>query len=453
MALIRRGCFYFPLVLLLGLLAGAGSAAAGIKDGVTIEPAPGAPTPGIINEYGVYNFTVGFTAPNDVAAGFVAGAKAGHCIESTVFTGSGEGRLLTGVEGSDLSLANGDTGSLAILPGGRDRLEWLLLSSRRVQLDTPAADQRDFEAGAHQYAVWKLTNPTTTPSLAAADAALIARGDELVAASATYGPNVTRTPAIAAVGADVCAGAGRTLRVTGSPLTTVTLAITAGQGQFTSGSVAAGGQQTTLGLGATGSADVTLTGSTAGTVSVRGTFEQATLVQAEVPNTQDRGQDFAYVEIRTTTVDSSVAFLNCTTPAPTTPIVTGAGNAALRISKAAPRSARVRAAVTYTITVRNTGTSVARAVTVADAVPAGMAVVRVPARARLAKGVLRWSVGDLQPGQRVTLRVQLRATVNVARSRCNVATARAGNAPTVRARVCTRFIRVAGAARIPVVTG
>ncbi len=476
----RRVPRLFPLLVLFGLLVGAGSAGAAVKESVVITPTGVSPG---FQQYGVYNFSVAFAGPDDAAAGFVAGTKVGHCIEGAVRAGSGSGRLLTGVEGADLSLANDDLNNPASMAGGRDRLEWLLLSSRRAQLDTPIGTQRDIEAAAHQNAVWRLTNPITAPNSTDPrnnDPAVVARGQQLFDASATYGPNVGQTPAIVPVGADVCSGASRTLRISGSPLTTATLDITAGQGRFTSGATSANGQQTVVMLDASGATDVTLTGSVVGTVAVRGTFERVTLVQAELPNSQINGQDFAYVEVRTVTVAVAVTFIDCTplppvvtpptpgttptpvvtppapgtTPAPViTPIATGTQNTTLRITKAAPQTARVKAAVSYGITVTNTGASAASNVIVADPVPAGMTVVQVPANARLVKGVIRWSLGDLQPGQKVTVRVLLRTNINVARSRCNVATASAGNAPSVRARICTRFVKVTGAVRFPVVTG
>lgn len=489
----RRVPRLFPLLILFGLLVGAGSASAAVKESVVITPTGVSPG---FQQYGVYNFSVAFAGPDDVAAGFVAGTKVGHCVEGTVRAGSGSGRLLTGVEGADLSLANDDLNNPASMAGGRDRLEWLLLSSRRAQLDTPIGTQRDVEAAAHQNAVWRLTNPITAPNSTDprnSDPAVVARGQQLFGASATYGPNVGQTPAIVPVGADVCSGASRTLRISGSPLTTATLDITAGQGRFTSGATSANGQQTVVMLDASGATDVTLTGSAVGTVAVRGTFERVTLVQAELPNSQINGQDFAYVEVRTVTVAVPVTFIDCTppppvvtpptpgttptpvvtTPAPVTtptpvvtppapgttpapvitPIATGTQNTTVRITKAAPQTARVKAAVSYGITVTNTGASAASNVIVADPVPAGMTVVQVPANARLVKGVIRWSLGDLQPGQKVTVRVLLRTNINLARSRCNVATASAGNAPSVRARICTRFVKVTGAVRIPVVTG
>jgi hypothetical protein len=52
-----------------------------------------------------------------------------------------------------------------------------------------------------------------------------------------------------------------------------------------------------------------------------------------------------------------------------------------------------------------------------------------------------------------TVRVQIRLDRSTAGTRCNTAVASAGNAPTVRARVCTKVLRVLGAARLPIVTG
>jgi hypothetical protein len=135
------------------------------------------------------------------------------------------------------------------------------------------------------------------------------------------------------------------------------------------------------------------------------------------------------------------------------PVIVGELNTRIAIRKVGPRSGLVRRAVAYTILVTNTGPAIARNVMVVDPIPAGMVIAKRPANATFSKGKVTWRVGDLQPGQSITLRLLLRTDVNVTATRCNVATASASNAPSVRSRACTRFARIVAAAVVPRVTG
>ncbi len=193
-----------------------------------------------------------------------------------------------------------------------------------------------------------------------------------------------------------------------------------------------------------------------------------------------------------------------------TPIATPAPTprAALAVDKSGPAKGRVGANAVYTIRVRNTSANVATGVVVSDAIPRGMTLVGTPvvsatrakvdaltrslataratartakgaakvratarvrqltkalaqARARHAaapaasvnvtilRGVVRWTVGDMQPGQVVTLRVTMRAAGTRSVTLCNTADAIAGNADRASDRQCTSFARVAGVVRIP----
>jgi len=135
------------------------------------------------------------------------------------------------------------------------------------------------------------------------------------------------------------------------------------------------------------------------------------------------------------------------------PVIVGELNTRIAIRKLGPKAGQVRRAVAYTILVTNTGAAIAKNVMVVDPVPAGMVIAKRPANATFSKGKVTWRVGDLQPGQSVTLRLLLRTDVNVAATRCNIATASASNAPSVRGRACTRFARIAAAPSVPRVTG
>jgi uncharacterized repeat protein (TIGR01451 family) len=135
------------------------------------------------------------------------------------------------------------------------------------------------------------------------------------------------------------------------------------------------------------------------------------------------------------------------------PIITGDAATALTITKVGPKASQVRRAVRYKLRVTNVGSAVARNVIVRDPVPTGMTVAKLPPNATLSKGQLRWSIGDLQPGQSVIVEVFLRAERNVSRRICNVGFASASNAPEVKGTACTRFLKIGGVVRIPVVTG
>lgn len=437
-----------------GFLSSQALATAALRTGVTVDPASGAGrvTPGI-GPYGVYNIDVALNGPDQPELGFVSGGKAAHCIEPDRPASGGPASLRTGIEGADLSLAGADPTNLGILPGGRDRLEWLLLSSRRALLSNPSAPERNVEAAAHQRAIFRLVSPAMPgPPGSAVSADVDAGASELLADSARFGPLVSRPAAVTAMGTDVCGGAVRTLQIIGPPLTTVVLRITGGNGNWTAGPPMAVGQALTVTLGGDGVATVSLTG-IPGTLTVDATFELPTLVQADLPDGEGAGQDLVYVEVQPVHRELFVRFLDCAAPAtPPAGVPTGAPPAQLRLTKSAPKVVRGRT-ITYTVTVTNHGSVPARGVVVTDRIPAGMSVRRVPRHARISRGVVRWAVGDLAPGARRTLRIQMRADVDGTGTRCNTVRAGADNARAVSARACTRFIRVGVARLIPAVTG
>jgi len=189
--------------------------------------------------------------------------------------------------------------------------------------------------------------------------------------------------------------------------------------------------------------------------------------------------------------------------------------AVLSIDKTGPKSGMVGTDLRYQIVVRNTSTTVARNVVVNDVIPGGMSLVGRPtttvtaarvaqltralatarvqarrapssrraaanarvrsltralatARARdaaarraqpnqirvtIRRGVVRWTVGDMKPGQTVTLTLTLRAGGTRAVTRCNVANAVGSNADRVVDRQCTALRAVLGQRKAPVVTG
>ena len=104
------------------------------------------------------------------------------------------------------------------------------------------------------------------------------------------------------------------------------------------------------------------------------------------------------------------------------------GRPLLEIAKSGPPTARVGSEITYTIVVRNSGTSIVRGVVVTDAVPNGLVH-------NSGQPSLSFTVGDLTPGESKSLPVTFTAKQ---RGRvCNVAVATSANAARVQAEACT----------------
>jgi uncharacterized repeat protein (TIGR01451 family) len=108
------------------------------------------------------------------------------------------------------------------------------------------------------------------------------------------------------------------------------------------------------------------------------------------------------------------------------------GKPVLAIVKSGPEMAQIGTDVTYTIVVSNTGSAVAREITVTDAVPEGLSH-------SSGQRQLSFNVGDLAPNQSRSIPVTLRAD---ARGRvCNGAVAASSNAGEVRAEACTTIVQ------------
>ena len=104
------------------------------------------------------------------------------------------------------------------------------------------------------------------------------------------------------------------------------------------------------------------------------------------------------------------------------------GRPLLEISKSGPATARVGSEVTYTITVRNAGTSVVRDVVVTDAVPNGLAH-------SSGQPSLSFNVGNLAPNESKQMPVTF--TAKQRGRTCNIAVANSSNAGRVQAEACT----------------
>lgn len=125
----------------------------------------------------------------------------------------------------------------------------------------------------------------------------------------------------------------------------------------------------------------------------------------------------------------------------------------LAIDKTAPLNAKLGTQIVYTITVRNSGPNPALDVVVSDAIPPGLTAVRRPSGSTITRGVITWNVGTLQAGESRTFKVPMKAGGTKSVRRCNVASADGSNTERVSDGACTRFAKVAGVKKPPVVTG
>ncbi len=105
------------------------------------------------------------------------------------------------------------------------------------------------------------------------------------------------------------------------------------------------------------------------------------------------------------------------------------GRPVLAIDTSGPETAPFGADVNYTITVRNTGSAVAKNVVVTDKVPIGLGGVKE----------IPYNVGNLSPGQSNVITVTLKAAERS--KHCNVAVATSSNAVTVQDDACTTVIK------------
>lgn len=104
------------------------------------------------------------------------------------------------------------------------------------------------------------------------------------------------------------------------------------------------------------------------------------------------------------------------------------GKPALAIEKSGPTTAQLGADLSYNVTVKNTGTAVAKGVVINDTIPAG-----------LGGGTKSFQIGDLAPGASKTVTVPAKAAE---RGRhCNVAVATSTNAGKVQDDACTTIVK------------
>jgi uncharacterized repeat protein (TIGR01451 family) len=312
-------------------------------------------------------------------------------------------------------------------------------------------------------AVWQLTDqirdsaPSGDPALNARAAAIRA----LAAGRAVCGP-----VAISNGGARGCAGRGAVaLRVTGRPGSTAALSVAAGAGVVSPAQVR---------FDAAGVAEASVTSPTPGTVTVSVRSDGGTLTRAARASVgASTPQETIFLVPGVQTASASVAFDDCpvapldTTPAmplggglpgaaerpvaplgkPSVPTGSTPGKATPRrptqsrrpftVTKTGPARAVAGTRVTYRIRVRNRGSVALAGLAVADNMPAGMSLARVPSGSRLRGGRILWTLGPLRAGRNPTLTVRVRNDAGGTGRRSNRASVRRPGHATARARAGT----------------
>jgi len=424
-------------VFLAALLAFAGQAAAADQPAnMTFNTS--SPTPGSGFGFGLYNYAIAHDDTGNFP--FAPGDKRGHCVQETVLAFDGPAILKTD---GDVALNPPPDGVTAA--DQANRIAWLLLSSLYNQDNAEASSltltQR---ADAHQSAIWHMTD-AGNPKIVSSDAATAEETTRLLAASDVNKAAAQQAPSMVATGAVTCNGGTRGVSVAGAPFGTAELTITSPNGTFPGGAKSA-----SLDLGPTGAASTTVTGGV-GAVAISAIVPQAKLVQADFEETQD----LVYTETTGVPVQLAIDFPPCATPVapapapaipaavpPITQVAAAAPRTRLQVIKRGPKRARAGSRIRFTIIIRNRTRVVARNVVVTDRLPRGMVLAKRNKGLRINGRNLSIRVGSIGPKRTIRRTV----TVNVLRSsrgrRCNVATANASNANRVRARACTRVIRV-----------
>ena len=403
--------------------------------------------------------TIGFTLGNVAAngSGLTSGRKIGHCVDLSRGARIGSDDTLRA--GTEVDLRTGDPAGI-LSSGTSDTrvgaVKWLLLSSL-------AHGRGGDAAAAHQLAIWSLVNPSTRPpAVTFADPASSSLASELARAAAEHGASALRDPALASgdVGTSSCAGTSRTVTLTGAAFTHARVTVS-------SGNATIGGSSTfETDLGASGAATFELLGTTPGDVTLSAQVVNATMVVVDTTASDGtRGQNFAYLELAEGLRTLTVRFSDCSAPpvaalpaSPAPPAAAPSTPAAPTAAPAAParhairghaRRARVaRIGVTkvadtatveagnevrYTITVRSTGTGVARGVRVCDRLPASMSYIRANG-ARFLQGMACWELKPIAPGATVTLKLTAKADLTASGPATNRIVVTADNADTREAK-------------------
>jgi uncharacterized repeat protein (TIGR01451 family) len=116
------------------------------------------------------------------------------------------------------------------------------------------------------------------------------------------------------------------------------------------------------------------------------------------------------------------------------------GEPRLTLTKVGPARRYLNSDAVYQITVSNAGSVPLSNVTITDALPANVMLVRASNGSQRSGNEVSWSIGALAPGARQKVEVALRAGEQG--KVCNRAIARAGRGLTAQAEACTEFLGV-----------
>ena len=335
---------------------------------------------------------------------------------------------------------------------------WLIQQAESMVAAAPSGS-RALEAGALQVAVWQLTDQIreTTPTNDAALNARTAAIRALAAGHAIGGP-VT----ITAAATHGCAGRSAVaLHLTGTPGSTATLSV-AGAGVVSPAQVR---------FDPNGVADASVTSTTPGAVTVTARSQGGRLTRAARATAgASTPQETLFLTSAEFSASTVVTFDDCpvipfeTTPAvPVTPIsgplnpletkgptpsdgTTGPSSPrrstqsspTFTVTKTGPAHAAAGSTVSYRIRVTNTSPAALGGLLLADDLPAGMSLARIPSGSALKGGRLVWSLSSLGAGRARTFTVKVTIDEGVSGTRCNRATVtRSGTSTSAAAKACT----------------
>ncbi|MGE3141236.1 MAG: hypothetical protein AB7L91_19330 [Dehalococcoidia bacterium] len=373
----------------------------------------------------------------------------GHCVDLAHYIVTGRDYQV------DLQTA-ADTPALAtpeMLAAG-----WLL--SQEDQLIAEAADPA-LEAGALQVAVWQLSGQARSGDAPSSSAALNARVNALKTwAMGKQVPSVLSVSLTEPAGG-ACANVPASVTVTGTPGAVVDLSVTSGQASLA---------QSQVEIDATGVAQTAILAPNPGEVTVSATTSAPTLLRATKLAGQTSPQDQLYLRPGTLTDEASLTFADCTigelspigsfkpfdpvAPAPGgAPTAPGAAPAAdpIAVTLDAPRMAAPGGVAVYHLTIRNSGPTARKGVTVRQKLGAGVAAIAAKgpkgARVRVAKGSAAWTLAKLAPGAsaKLTLKVRVGRKVTGGIARTTVS-ATAGPKAKATAAAATAVVRKVGKA-------
>ena len=434
-----------------------GFPSAGVGLGVYEPGPPGVPD--AVREVGRYNVTVVADPAVPAEAPFAGAWKAYAVDDITHHTDNGVGYPMV------LQLAE-DAFAGEFPPDVAAKLTWLLRHADELIAGEADATRA---AAAVQIVVWQtLRNPPllapradlSEPTIDAAVNELAVKFTNRMNAGVDAPPPATPTLSLAAGPVASCAA---TITATGTPGATVTLTVD-NNGVLTTRTVTLAADGTaTAGVSTAPGTTVTVTGAiaTAG-VLVRADIRGPATLDEHLTDSHTSAAPEELIFLAGTAPVTASAPVTCPAPPPTPPsappVVTAVGQPAvtpgtLRITKSAPPNAVAGTTITYTIRVRNTGTTSVNAVVLRDVLPQGLSFAGRPAGATIKKGAASWNLGTLAPGAQRTVSLRVRLDSGLTGVRCNTATASGDNAQTVRARACSTVRAVAGVTRAPAVTG